>query len=378
MNKIKNFRQGGNITMKYFTPILMAVAVALGGVSAASAQEKLPANLANDPVAKALGAKIINAAIKEGVVNWYGTSTTRRFLKKTKSGKKFEKRFGIKVQAVTGRTRAMADRIRTESAVGKLVADVFDGNEQYMFELQELDILVKWRPPAPEIANLMQWAFVKTPKGYWWPMHVSAQALIVNTDMIKPSEYPKSYWDIVDPKWKGKVAIRDPRAASGGAWMMLGIYSQPGLGLDYIKKLYKTVNPFIIRGGSRKMRDAIATGQFAIGFSGRGEFIRDLPKGTPIAYVVPKEGMTWTGSGIALLNGAKNPNAGKLLMTWIFELKNLQGWNDQSRPVPHPKIKPLIPEMSITAYPLMNKVPDKSLAKPNFFFKEMEKVFGIR
>ena len=160
--------------------------------------------------------------------------------------------------------------------------------------------------------------------------------------------------------------------------MMLGIYSQPGLGLDYIKKLHKTVNPFIIRGGSRKMRDAIATGQFAIGFSGRGEFIRDLPKGTPIAYVVPKEGMTWTGSGIALLNGAKNPNAGKLLMTWIFELKNLQGWNDQSRPVPHPKIKPLIPEMSITAYPLMNKVPDKSLAKPNFFFKEMEKVFGIR
>ena len=66
--------------MKYFGPVLLAITVALGGVSAASAQEKLPANLANDPVANALGAKIINAAIKEGVVNWYGTSTTTRSL----------------------------------------------------------------------------------------------------------------------------------------------------------------------------------------------------------------------------------------------------------------------------------------------------------
>ena len=112
----------------------------------------------------------------------------------------------------------------------------------------------------------------------------------LDTNMVKPEDYPKSYWDIVDPKWKGRVAIRDPRSSGGGAWHMLGIYNTEGMGIDYIKKLKATVEPFIVRGGSRKLRDAIARGQFALGFSGRGENIRDLPKGTPVKFVVPKEG----------------------------------------------------------------------------------------
>jgi hypothetical protein len=46
--------------------------------------------------------------------------------------------------------------------------------------------------------------------------------------------------------------------------------------------------------------------------------------------------------------------------------------------VPHPDMKVAVPEMSITDYPLMVRIPDEQLAKPNFFFKEMESVFGIR
>ena len=221
--------------------------------------------------------------------------------------------------------------------------------------------------------------FVSDPVGYWWPVHLSAQAILVNTDMVKPADYPKSYWDIVDPKWKGRVAIRDPRASGGGAWHMLGIYNTPDMGIDYIKKLKATVEPFIVRGGSRKIRDAIARGQFALGFSGRGENIRDLPKGTPVKFIVPKEGQAWTPFSMATIKGAARPNAAKVIMTWFYEFENLQAWNTHAgRNVPHPKVKPPIPEMSLTAYPLMKKIPSEQLGDPNFFFKEMEGVFGIR
>jgi iron(III) transport system substrate-binding protein len=354
----------------------LAAAVAFGfGITAAHAQQ-IPAKFADDPVAQALGPEIFNAALKEGVVAWYGSDTSEDFLKN--GGKeRFEKRYGIRIQPLFGRLRALTDRIRTEAAVGKMTADVFDANDQYMMELYREGVLTQWRPPAPELKRISPEAFVRDPEGYWWPVHVSAQGIVVNTKMANPEEI-KSYWDIADPKFKGKVGIRDPRSSGGGAWHMLSIYNEPGLGIDYIKKLVENTKPFIVQGASEAIRDVVARGQFAIGFSGRGDFFRDLPKNVPLAWVVPKEGMSWTPSSITVLKNGPHPNASKVLLTWFYELPQLQLWTDQSRPVPHPDVKVPIPEMSVSTYPLMKRIPDDQLDNPNPFFKEMEKVFGIR
>lgn len=354
---------------------IAAVALALG-ISAAQAQQQIPAKFADDPVAKALGPEIFNAALKEGVVAWYGSDTSDDFLKH--GGKeRFEKRFGIRIQPLFGRLRSLTDRIRTEAAVNKMIVDVFDANDQYQMELYREGVLAQWKPPAPELERINREAFVREPSGFWWPVHVSAQGIVVNTKMVNPDEI-KSYWDIADPKFKGKVGIRDPRSSGGGAWHMLGIYNEPSLGIDYIKKLVETTKPFIVQGASEAIRDVVARGQFAIGFSGRGDFFRDLPKNVPLAWVVPKEGMAWTPSSIALMKNAPHPNAAKVLMTWFFEVPQLQLWTDQSRPVPHPDMKVPIPEMSVSTYPLMKRIPNEQLGNPNPFFKEMEKVFGIR
>jgi iron(III) transport system substrate-binding protein len=353
-----------------------AVAALLLGASPARAQEQLPAKFADDPVAKALGPAIFNAALKEGTVVWYGSDTSEEFLKHG-GLERFEKRFGIKVQKVSATLRVMTDRIRTENAVKKNVGDMFEGNDQYMSELNDLGILAKWKPPAPELDRFNPVVFPRESTGTWWPVHLSAQGIVVNPRYVKPEEIT-SYWDIVNPKYAGKVTIRDPRSANGGAWHMLGIYDTPGLGIDYIQKFAAVTKPFIMQGGPDAIRDAVLRGQFWIGFSGRGEFFRELPRGVPIAWVVPKEGMAWTPSSIALLSAATHPNAAKLAMTWLYEKEQLQLWSNQSRTVPHPDIKVEIPEMSITAYPLMPRIPDEHLLKPNFFFKEMERVYGIR
>lgn len=345
-------------------------------VSPAAAQEQLPANLANDPVAKVLGPAVINAALKEGSINLYSATTTRDFLQAGGQAS-FEKRFGIKIKPLTSELRKLVDRLRTEISVGKVQADIFEGNDQYMLELHKLSALAKWKPPAPELDHISKEAFVTNPAGYWWPTHVSAQGLVVNPNLVDPKEI-KSYWDVINPKFKGKVAIRDPRSSGGGAWHMLGIQNTQELGADYIVKLKSTVEPFILNGGSNVIRDAVVRGQFAIGFSGRGDFFQDLPKGAPLAFVVPKEGLAWTPSSIALVNGGPNPNAAKVFMTWLYETPQMQLWTDQGRPIPHPDIKSPIPEMSLAGVKLMPRIPDEQLDQPNFFFKEMEKVFGIR
>lgn len=356
--------------------LAIAGAVSWFAASPAIAQATLPPELANDPVAKALGPEIINAARKEGVVNLYSGTTTRDFLEHG-GQERFEKRFGIKVKPLTSELRKLVDRIRTEASVGRLVADIFEGNDQYMLELYRLNALVKWRPPNPELDRISKEAFVVEPAGFWWPLHVSAQALVVNPNLVDPKEI-QSYWDVINPKFKGKVAIRDPRSSGGGAWHMLGFKNTPGLGDDYIVKLKQTVEPFILSGGSNVIRDAVVRGQFAIGFSGRGDFFEKLPKGAPLVYVVPKEGLAWTPSSIALLDKGPNPNAAKVFMTWLYEVPQLQLWTNHGRPIPHPDVKAPIPEMGVAGYTLMPRIPDAQLDDPNFFFREMEKVFGIR
>ena len=342
----------------------------------AAAQDQLAPHLQNDPVAKALGPAVINAALKEGAVSLYSGTTTRDFLQNGGQAK-FEKRFGIKIKPLTSELRKLVDRIRTEISVGRVVVDIFEGNDQYMLELHRHNALVKWKPPAPELDRISREAFVVEPAGYWWPTHVSAQGLVVNPNLVDPKEIG-SYWDVINPKFKGKVAIRDPRSSGGGAWHMLGIHNTKELGPEYIVKLKSTVEPFILTGGSNVIRDAVVRGQFAIGFSGRGDFFDGLPKGAPLAWVVPKEGLAWTPSSIALVNGAPNPNAAKVFITWLYEVEQMQLWSEQGRPIPHPDIKSTIPEMSLAGVKLMARIPDEQLDQPNFFFKEMEKVFGIR
>jgi len=345
------------------------------------AQDKLSAALANDPIAKALGAKVMNAAKKEGKVTMYGGSTTRKFVKRFKVKKKIKKRFGIKLEMVIGKNAALTERIKTEHAVGRLVADIVNMNEQYANRFIRLGIADSWRPPATDLDGLLPWVKNNIKgKDQFFPITVSAQALMVNTDLVKSKDYPKSYWEIVNNpgRWKGKIAMRDPRAASGGAWMMMAIKHTPGLGLDFIKKLAK-LKPVLIPGGSKRLRNVIAKRQFELGFSGRGEFINDLPKGTPVEYVVPKEGFQWTRGGIMRFKKSPHPNASKVLMVWMLRLKQLQAYCTTSgRTVAHPKVKVPVPQMSLSNYTPMPAIPAKAFANPNPFFKEMEQIFGIR
>jgi iron(III) transport system substrate-binding protein len=360
---------------------LLQTALLLAGLvlfaQPSQAQQQLPAKFANDPVAKALGPEVFNAALKEGSLHIYGSETVQDFMNARK--KAFEDRFGIKIEPTIGTQRKVVDRLRTEISVGKPVCDVIAVTDQYMLEVYPLNMLEKWRPPGRELDNISKEVFPTDPEGFWWPAGVSAQGLAINTDMVKKEDFPKSYWDIADPKWKGKVAIRDPRSAAGGAWMFLHFYTRPDLGIDYIKKLKATADPFILSGQVDQLRDAVLLGRFAIGFNGRGELARDLPKGSPVAFHVPQEGLAWTPQSIALVKDAKRSNAGKVFLTWFYdEIDNLQAWSNTSRPIPHPQITPEVPEMSLTAYPLMPGIPGKLLGEPDFFFKEMEQIFGKR
>ena len=109
-----------------------------------AASASAPAQLANDPVAKALGADVMNAALKEGRVHWYAGDNTAEFFKA--GGKAaFEKRFGIRIEPLAGRLREHTDRVRAEQAAGRVNVDIFDGVDQYLMELHRYGALEKFQ-----------------------------------------------------------------------------------------------------------------------------------------------------------------------------------------------------------------------------------------
>jgi iron(III) transport system substrate-binding protein len=369
--------------MKTALSILTSAGIALGATFAfnASAADKLPANLKNDTVAKSLGAKIINAARKEGKLTVYGGTTVRKFFKGHKVKQKLQDLYGIKVTTLIGKNADLTQRIKTEHSVGRVIVDYFNGNEQYAQRFVRLGMAASWKPSGTELDNLLPWVRVNVPgNNQFFPAEISAQALMINTETVAAKDIPKSYWDLVNNpgRWKGKIAIRDPRAASGGAWIMMAIRHHPKLGLDYIKKLAK-LKPSIVPGGSKRLRNVIIKKQFDLGFSGRGEFINDLPKGTPVEYIVPKEGYQWSRGGSLVFKKAPHPNAAKVMLTWFYQMEQLQAYCTYSgRSVAHPKIKVPVPQMNLSAYPAMPMIPADKFAAPNEFFKEMEGIFGIR
>jgi len=359
---------------------LLVMAVVIIGLPAAQPQAaSMPPQFANDPIAKALGPEIMTAAVREGKLMYYAGTRMGPWLEKTGQKKNFEKRFGIKIDLLALHPRELLERVATEHATGRKVADILQQPSQRAILAHEMGVLEKWRPPSPGLDGIDKRFFLPELEGYWLPYFVSEQGICYNAKMVPAGEAPQSYRDLLNPRWKGKVVSRDPRQSGGGAWQMLSIYHHPELGMEYLQKLHATVAPRILPGGgSRVTCDAVVRGEAAIGFNARTFMLSELPPDTPLKMVAPEEGLSWLAIGNSLVKGAPHSNASKVLLTWLYEEERLQDFTDRVAVVPHPKMKVKPPRWSLVNEKWLPGIPVKDLRRPNWFFKAMEKLYGIR
>ena len=372
--------------MQMFIRTLLAaplvVAVAMGAAQAVRPQaaqaETMPQQFAGDPVAKVLGPEIMTAALREGRIMYYAGTRVGPWLAKTTQKKNFEDRFGIKLDILSVHPRELLERVLTEHATGRKVADIMQQPSTRALLAHESGVLEKWRLLAPGLDGIDRRFFLPEIEGYWWPYFVSEQGICYNPKLVSAGEVPRSYRDLLKPKWRGKVASRDPRQSGGGAWQMLSIYHHPDLGMEYLQQLHATVAPRIIPGGSRVTCNAVLRGEAVVALNARTFMLAKLPSDAPLKMLAPKEGLSWLAIGNSLIKGAPHPNAAKVLLTWLYELERMQDFTDRIAVVPHPAMKVKPPRWSLATAPWMSPIPVKDLRRPNWFFKKMEKLYGIR
>src|SRR6266550_23982 len=230
-----------------------------------------------------------------------------------------------RVNYTPGRSSEIISRIMAEQRAGMRQADlVLGGTDILLGTLKDKGFLQPIRPALllPEVLDTGAWF-----KGKLWfadkkekfiPMWraVPYTAACINTALVKASEL-KSYWDLLQPRWKGKIVSQDLRIGSARN-QMFTVYSRKDLGPEYLKRLYGEMDVTISR-SLPQIADWIAGGKFAIAI-GAVDCDDLTAKGLPV-IPIHFEGIAAVGAGTdpaSWLASSPNTNAAKVFLNWIL------------------------------------------------------------
>ena len=282
--------------------------------------------------------KTVAAAKKEGRLNFYvGRYGSDKLLSE------FRKEFPeIKIVSTNGAGNSLGTRIVAEARSGAMVADLYSGgavtNFEFLYKGKVLDS-IKSALVLPEVLDESKWYGGKHRYNDPEQQHVfiyianpTSASFYYNTNMVNPKEF-KSFWDLVQPKWKGKFVSQEPTGTGIGPSLQF-FYYHPELGPEFLRKLFVDQQPVYSK-DRRQMTDWLAQGKFALCMGCR-DSEKANKQGLPVDdldMVDWKEGahVSSGGGSLGLIKGAPHPNAAKLFINWFLSRRGqiaLQTYED--------------------------------------------------
>lgn len=276
--------------------------------------------------------KTLQAARKEGKVVIYSGSTYNY----EKLFSEFQKKYPeIKVVfGALGSGSEVPQRIMTERRAGKYLADLFIGGASTIhLTLHKGKALDPIKPALilPEVIDKSKWLmdgkynYSDEEQNYIFAFNGKPQSYFTfNTKLVDPNEF-RSYWDLLNPKWKGKMVAFDPSASGSVAVPLRLFYYTQELGPKYLRRLLGEMDLAASR-DTTQIVNWLATGKYAISIFtaiDRARIPEAKKQGLPVDWFPPKsfkEGVILSlGSGnINLINRAPNPNAARVALNWLL------------------------------------------------------------
>lgn len=256
------------------------------------------------PAAKATDWDALTSRAKaEGQVMVYTAATASAVHESIAAA--FTKKYGIKVSILNLRASEILERVKTEQASGKVLGDVFqNGVETYEaqnYQSERCDVRNKavFRPDL-KLADATV------------PNYVLAYGIMANTDLVRAEDAPKSWSDLLAPKWKGQILSDDPRALGGGYVMFSTFQNQ--LSPDFNERLAK--QQLTLSRDIGFMERRVAQGEFPIRIPQQFPNMARL-KGLPVKIIIPDEGVPFVRFDLARLKSARHPNAACLFIDFL-------------------------------------------------------------
>ena len=270
--------------------------------------------------------KTVKEAKKEGKLNiyfWQGgklEDALHAFVKKYPE---------IKLTTTAGRGSRFIARIAAEMRAGKYLADLClcGSSSPYKVLYKRARVLAPLKSVfvLPEVKDESKWwqgkHHFQDPEGQYlfaFRGNPGTARISYNSNLVNPKEF-KSVWDLLDPKWKGKMVAVDARESAGG-WRQL--YYNPEIGPAFIRRLMKEMDVTLSR-NERQTTDWLAVGKFAIAFFSRGvddAKNQGLPVDTFLSANFKEPAAISTGANgtLGLMKSAPHPNAAKMFVNWFL------------------------------------------------------------
>jgi len=247
----------------------------------------------------------VEAAKKEGKVTVYGTTVPNVMVPIHTA---FEKRYGVKVDYWRASATAVAERAIAEWRTGKPAFDVVFAINGTVALLKRENALVKFSAPA---ATKFPTQF-KDKDGILNAFRHTPITVLYNTELVKTADVPKSYDDLLDPKWRGKISIPDPSRHTSTAQFLWSLQKIKGdKWMDYVRALAKQ-KPFLVESFA-PLPQALVKGEAYLGIT-YAQYTTQV-KG-PLSHVVFDKVFT-DSTDLALGAKVASPNAGKLYIDFL-------------------------------------------------------------
>jgi iron(III) transport system substrate-binding protein len=251
----------------------------------------------------------IAAAKKEGGVRWY-TSTPVETAQRIATA--FEQETGIKVELFRSGGSAVLSRFMQELNAGSIQADVLTTSDPAAATtLAKRGTFVAFKPTDFDKIP----AEVKDENGYWIAQRLNLLAIAVKGDAVKPADRPKTWSDLVDPKYKGLEVMPDPSFTS--LQLVAVATLSKALGWDFYEKLKR--NDIMIVQGHEQVEAMVKRGERPIAAEELDSYAADDRKaGHDIVTIYPTEGVFAIASPTAIVKGGPHPNAAKALAQFMI------------------------------------------------------------
>jgi iron(III) transport system substrate-binding protein len=248
----------------------------------------------------------------EGKVVWY-TSTPVKIAQEL--AKQFEAKTGIQVELFRSGGSAIMRRFMQESQAGRNAADVMTTSDPAASaQLAAKGAFVPFKPADFDKVP----AAAKDANGAWIGQRLNMMVMFVLNGKLDKADYPKTWTDVTDPKYKGKLAMTDP-SFTALQLMVVATLSRK-LGWDYYEKLRK--NDIMIVQSNQQVTDTVKRGERVIALGAVDTYATEARmQGHKLDTIYPSDGAFLISSPTAIIKGGPHPNAAKAFAEFMISME---------------------------------------------------------
>ena len=312
---------------------------------------------------------VLEAAKKEGKVVWYSSLGLSVAQKVCDAFNK--KALGVTCELARDGSQRIFQKVMQEASAGLAIADVVHTSDiSHYLDFQQKGMLMRYLPAG---ADKFRPEF-RDRDGFYTILRGTPYVLAYNTQKVSAAEAPKSWKDLADPKWKGKLVYAHPGYSGVVMTGILGLLPVMG-GWDYFAALAKN-QPLVVQSAEDPPMK-LAGGEAWVGATGEYNLYRPARAGNPIAIVFPEEGAPFVTSANAILGKAPHPNAAKVFTDFLFDKDGQQVLADDGLYVPNDAVTYPKDRRPLKDIKLIKVEPEEMQKRDDEIKKKFRELFGV-